>query len=171
MKEIRNWAASVIAASVLAGITELVLPKSNMEKPLKVMLSLFMLVTFVSPAVSLFTKPEQTVSGLDKLLDEYEAQQALEQTVRETLEKEIITSIRAYAETEGIVLENVKATVSVGNDHIITVSGIEIWMNGTAEEIRTMKEYVFHSFSVDPSIQAPVIKEGRKNKDHEQGPA
>ena len=164
MEAIRDWAASVIAAAVLAGITEFALPKGHLEKSVKILLSLFMLVTFLSPAVSMLTAQKQTKSGLDELLEEYEAQQALEETVKETLEREIVSSIRAFAEAEGMALADVKAVVSIGNDHIVTVRRIEIGMDGTAEEIKKMDDYVFQNFSTHPS----VLREGRNAKNNER---
>ena len=153
MEGLRSWAASVIAAAVLAGIVEFVLPKSHLEKSVRALLSLFMLVTFLTPAVGLISVPQQIGNGLDALLEEYEAQKAMEETVKETLEHEIVSSIRAFAESRGAAVSGVRATVAVDEDNIITVRRIEIEMDGTQEEIEALDGYAFENFSVHPIIR------------------
>ena len=171
MEGIRGWAASVIAAAILAGVVEFALPRGNLEKTGKVLLSLFMLVSFLSPAVGLITEPNQIKSGLDELLEEYEAQEALEQTVAQTLEREIVSSVSAFAAEEGIAVSDVEARVSVGKDNIITVSRIEIVMNGAADSVRKLDDYCVNSFSIHPTIVTQestwISEEGRNAKTHE----
>lgn len=153
MSGLRSWAASVIAAAVLAGVMEAVLPKHRFEKSVKVLLTLFLLVSFLSPLLGSASGPQRLKSGLDNLLDQYEAQQALEQTVRQTLAREIETSVAAFAAENGFSLESVKARVTVDANHKITVDRIEIIMAGTMEQQRELNEFVFDSFSVQPVIQ------------------
>lgn len=157
MEGIRAWASSVIAAAILAGVVEFALPKTHLEKSVKVLLSLFMLISFLSPAVGLLTAPQRTKSGLDELLEEYEAQEALEQTVRETLEQEIVSSIKAYAAQQGAALEKATATVHVDGNNNIAVERIEITVTGTAESKKAIDEYCWRSFSVHP-----IMREGKE---------
>ncbi len=153
MEQLRGWAASLIAAAVLAGVTEFVLPKSRFEKSFKALIALFMLVAFLSPLAGLTARQEQVQSGLDELLEEHEAQRALEKTVKETLESEIISSVTAFAAEEGIALHNVSVKISMDNDHIIAVERIVIIMDGTAQERQAMDDHVFRSYSVHPILQ------------------
>ena len=160
MDGLRGWAASVIAAAVLAGVVEFVLPKGRLEKSVKVLVALFMLVSFRSPLVGLSAEPERIRSGLDALLAEHEAQQALEQTVRETLEREAAAAVAAFAAAEGIPVAGVTAAVRIDRDNNIAVSRIEIEMNGTQEERDKLDRYAFDSFRVHPIIRSAVTREG-----------
>ena len=100
MEGLRSWAASVIVAAVLAGLLEFVLPKGRFEKPVRTLIAMMMLAAFFSPFVALTAKPEQLKSGLDELLDKADAQRALTDTVKETMEREIIAAIKAFAAEE-----------------------------------------------------------------------
>ena len=153
MNGLRSWTASVIAAAVLAGVMEAFLPKHRFEKSVKVLLTLFLLVSFLSPLLGSASGPQRLKSGLDDLLDQYEAQQALEQTVRQTLAREIEASVAAFAAENGFLVDRVKARVTVDANHKITVDRIEIIMAGTMEQQRELNEFVFDSFSVQPVIQ------------------
>ncbi len=51
MSAVREWAFSLCAAMVAAGLVRMLLPKSNLEKMLRMVLSVFFLCCLLSPAV------------------------------------------------------------------------------------------------------------------------
>ncbi len=165
MQVIRSWAASLIAASVLAGVVEFLLPKGNFEKPMKVFLSLIFLLSFFAPLSGWMTHSKQAQDGLASLLDEYDAQEALEQTVKETLEREIISSIFTYTESIGVKAHSVKPSISIDKDNNITVKRIEIVLYDTAGQTGKIDDFVYRSFSVHPTVREVENAEVDENED------
>lgn len=51
MSAVREWAFALCAAMVAAGLVRMLLPKSNLEKMLRMVLSIFFLCCLLSPAV------------------------------------------------------------------------------------------------------------------------
>ncbi|HBL41478.1 MAG TPA: hypothetical protein DDY98_07940 [Ruminococcaceae bacterium] len=153
MQGIRSWVSSLIAAAILTGVVAFLTPKGNFEKPMKVLLSLVMLVSFLSAPVGLVANSQELEDGLMALLDEYDAQEATEETVKKTLASEIVSSILAYAQSVGISVQSVRPSISIDEDNNIAIKRIEIVLYGAAENREKIDDYVYRSFSVHPTVK------------------
>lgn len=117
MSAIKQWAFSLCAAMVAAGLVRMLLPKSSMEKLLRMVISVFFLSCLLSPAVlrdpalmveteaagreEMSARSERVTELAEKQLMD-SARSALERLVREKLSQR---GINAHEVTINIIAE------------------------------------------------------------------
>ncbi len=93
MNAIREWALAVTAASLASGIVYLLVPSGNMEKSVKVVVSLFVVLSLAAPLVG-------TKIDIDNLLPEEKYDESTIYPIEKTMEEQAIELITSQLKTE-----------------------------------------------------------------------
>lgn len=56
INNISSWAEQVIIAMIIATIIEMILPKGNSKKYIKMIIGIYILYTIISPVITLITR-------------------------------------------------------------------------------------------------------------------
>ena len=91
MDVIKSWVFSVSVAAVIATITQMLLPKGNMEKIVRTALSVFLLSAILSPVLLDVDLKLSTDESFELKVDNYKKE--LEDQMSEMIEKELSKQI------------------------------------------------------------------------------
>ena len=69
MEHLSLWVKSIIIAVVVCGIIEMILPKGNNKKYIKVVIGIYIVFVIVNPVLSMFS--DKSIS-IDNIIDKYE---------------------------------------------------------------------------------------------------
>lgn len=129
MPAIQQWAFSICAAMVAAGLAHMLMPKSSMEKVMRLVVSVFFLCCLLSPVV--FRNPsilvdirletEEEVAARSKKLDQLAEEQAMT-AARSTLEK----MIREKFAQRGIKVQAVTIHISTNGQNDSWLDEVEL---------------------------------------------
>lgn len=170
MEWLTGWLKSIILVILLATFVELLLPNQSMQRYVKTVMSLFLLLTLLQPVLSLFEK----YGGVEQLLEDalfqsgnggaaqtMESMPAIRQQA-EALKKTQQTQARSLAETQaaGLMKSRIEQTlgVQVRSIHVTT---------GTDEAGQTVLTGV--KIAVDPEPAAKPLRPGIKGSDAKPG--
>ncbi|GAE31871.1 stage III sporulation protein AF [Halalkalibacter hemicellulosilyticus] len=185
MASLTGWLTTIILIILLATILELMLPNSHMQRYVKLVVGLLLLVAMLQPLLSIFTEDvDEWLVSLSVQTDE------TEKVVQEAInlqKKEIELGQRAYiSEQMAVQLENqVKDELREGYDLEIARVEVELLWEGELETIQDAIDSleVIHTFvyteleeeqsESDASVEAvqPIridISESNRNEDDEQ---
>lgn len=153
MEILKSWALSVTAASVIAAVITFVSPSGSMEKSVKTVTSLFMLLCFIVPLVNtdVHKSADFDLDGISEWIDDGKLRKEVENQAISVLENEIITKIKAYSEEKGIYNSEVQVLINVSDEYDIVIERISIKVKGNVDTSDIVK-FVEDEFSITPEI-------------------
>ena len=154
MEAIKEWAQSVIIAALIAAIIGALAPSGSLEKPMKIIIALFMLVAFASPLITIVKAPPGKKAGLERLIESYELENEVKNEVKEKLEEEIRSSVTAYAVSLGVTVKKVNPSVKIDSANNISVKSITVVLSAQPDKTNNSKiiEFAKTNFGVEPTI-------------------
>jgi len=128
INNISSWAEQVIIAMIIATIIEMILPKGNSKKYIKMVIGIYILYTIISPVITLFNGGDIKIdySKYDKYFantDEYKmleeklndvSTNSIENTYKEEFKKQIQNDIK----DTGFNLENIDFELDLNTGEI-----------------------------------------------------
>lgn len=141
INNISSWAEQVIIAMIIATIIEMILPKGNSKKYIKMVIGIYILYTIISPVITLFnggdikidySKYANYFANTDeyKMLEEKisdTSTNSIENTYKEELKKQIQNDIKDI----GFNLQNIDLKINLETGEI---SYINLTINGLKKE-------------------------------------
>ncbi|HHY53269.1 MAG TPA: stage III sporulation protein AF [Clostridiales bacterium] len=137
MSAVKEWAFSLCAAMVAAGLLRMLLPKSNLEKILRMVLSVFFLCCLLSPAVLKFPSllvememesREELTSRSEKVM-ELARRQSVE-LARESLKK----LVKEKLAQRGIIVHAVTINMVTQGQNDMTLQSVELVLDAAEQQ-------------------------------------
>ncbi len=149
INNISSWAEQVIIAMIIATIIEMILPKGNSKKYIKMVIGIYILYTIICPVITLFnggdikidySKYDEYFANTDeyKMLEEKindVSTNSIEHTYKEELKKQIQNDIKDI----GFNLENIEIELDLNTGEI---SYINLTINKLKKENNANNIYV-----------------------------
>ena len=153
MEILKSWALSVTAASVIAAVITFVSPSGSMEKPVKTVTSLFMLLCFIVPLVNADVQKSTAfdLDGISEWIDDGRLKKEVENEAVSVLESEIKAKIKAYTEEKGIYNSEIQVLINVSDEYDIVIEKISIEVKGNVDTSDIIK-FVEDEFSITPEV-------------------
>ncbi len=155
MDILKSWALSVTAASVIAAVITFVSPSGNIEKSVKTVTSLFMLLCFIVPLVNadVYKSDDIYLEGISEWIDDGKLKKEVENEAISVLENEITAKIKAYTEEKGIYNSEIQVLVNVSDEYDIAIEKISIELKDNVDTYDIIK-FVEDEFSITPEVTA-----------------
>jgi len=137
MSAVKEWAFSLCAAMVAAGLLRMLLPKSNLEKILRMVLSVFFLCCLLSPAVLKFPSllvememesREELTSRSEKVM-ELARRQSVE-LARESLKK----LVKEKLAQRGIIVHAVTINMVTQGQNDMALQSVELVLDAAEQQ-------------------------------------
>lgn len=153
MEVIKSWALSVTAAAIITAVISLISPSGALEKSVKTVISLFMLLSFIAPFVKFDTNElfSADVEHINEWIEDNKLKKEVEYETISILKNEIVTRINTYI-NENIKSKSevdVKITISENYDIVIEKISIVLYAQTDISEI---ERYVKNEFGITPEI-------------------
>ncbi|MGI6403947.1 MAG: stage III sporulation protein AF [Oscillospiraceae bacterium] len=137
MSAVKEWAFSLCAAMVAAGLVRMLLPKSNLEKMLRMVLSVFFLCCLLSPAVlrtpSLLVEIElagrEELTARSEKVTELARRQSLE-LARENLHK----LVKEKLEQRGIIVHAITINMVTKGQNEMVLQSVELLLDAAEQQ-------------------------------------
>ncbi len=148
----RQWAISICASGIIATIFSMIAPKGSMDKIIKLMLSVFIFTSMLTPFLdggsiafeSMFSLPEATVSA-----EELRAQ-ANEITLS-AAKNSVEQAIGDFLEERGCTVYQVEAALHVDEENYAVLDGATLYLSGKdMAQAEALKE------SAEQEFQMPI---------------
>ena len=153
METIKSWAISVIAAAVITAVISIAAPTGNMNKSVKIITALFMLLCFASPLVN--GDFETDFNGFDYEISEWLSDSELEAEIRnqitDKLENEIKSEVGAYLKNMEVNEFEIDVRIKADENNSIEIKKIEIVLP-THEKLSQISDYVYENFGIIPDV-------------------
>lgn len=169
--EIKKYVLSILYMSAFGIIVELFLPKSNLKKYVSSVISLFVILTIVSPIFN-FLKSDKIEETLDKAIvalslnsevttannefkfEDYTNKVILSR-VKENLEKEMYTM---FSEKLKDITEVTDVQITLDDSYKITQ--VEVYIqSGDLSSVKIILDRIIETYEI-PSAMLKIIKEG-----------
>ena len=154
MENLKSWAVCVVVSSVVAAVVELLVPEGGGGKPVKFITSVFVLFAFVSPFAEFQPLSFEYVQGMDEFINEYELGKRVEEQAKESLEAQVVSMLKAYAQSIGIVCKGIEADVVINADKDIFLGGITVQLDTVDKTaIQKIIDYSQENFNIIPEFK------------------
>ncbi|RFB17126.1 stage III sporulation protein AF [Bacillus sp. HNG] len=163
MSFIAEWITNIILFILLATIVDMLLPSSSMQKYVKMVTGLLLILIILTPLFSLF-KTDLDQALLNMNLKPVQSEKNLENLI-DLKKKEIQASQRAYIlETMAVQLESEVEEELVQNEYDLTVQKVNVFLSSavdvketvTLDDIQSI-EVVLSKETAEPD-DVPVVK-------------
>lgn len=153
METFNSWALSAVAASTVAGVISLLAPSGNFEKTIKIVITLFILVSFVMPFVrsGSVSGVFESNEGIKEFIEENELNNEVKSQVEDSLENVIVTQVEAFLSSSGVIFNYVEAKVNVDEANNVFVKSITIYAEDFFETEEAEK-FIIDNFGIKPDI-------------------
>lgn len=152
MDAVREWAQSVVIAALVAAVVGTLSPSGSLEKPIKVITALFMLLAFVSPLAKIQTTLPKMTDGFDSFLQQRELEKQVEEQVMSTLENEIRSSLTAYIKSLGCDECEITADMDIDSSKDISIKSITVTVPKGFQHADKVSQYSLEKFGVSATI-------------------
>ncbi len=161
MEDIRSWAVSVIFSVAIAAVIGMLSLDSSGGKAVRFIVSVFLLLVFLSPLCEFDFEAENYTNGIDSYLQEYKLEEQVEEQVKENLSAQVISSVSAYLDLNDIKCSKISVNVDIDENKNITINRIVINAAAVnAESKIKLIEYIKDNYEVE----AEIIVDGVKNE-------
>ena len=128
METIKNWAFSISFAAVVSTIIQMLIPKGNLEKVVKITLSVFMLSIIFSPVLLDADFKIQYNDSFKIEIDDYtrELENEMSKMIETQLSQQIEQLILTQISNLDIEVKEVEVVVSAENANTAEVVAVEI---------------------------------------------
>lgn len=161
MEILKSWALSVTAASVITAVITFISPSGSIEKSVKTITSLFMLICFIVPLVNadMHNSVAFDLESISECIDDGRLKKEVENEAISVLENEIITKIKAYIEKKGIYNPKIQVLINISDKYDIIIKKISIELSDNVDTLGIVK-FVENEFGITPEV---VILKGGVN--------
>lgn len=138
MQFVTEWIRNIIVFLLLATMLHLILPNSNLQKYVKFVVSLLLVVLILTPLFKLLqTDVDEVIANFNQ--EKYVADGSIKNSIDEK-KKEIQALTRAYSLEEMAVKMKKEAGKEFEKKYGVTVSEIKVIAAETKEEVKTAKD-------------------------------
>ncbi|MEY8347735.1 stage III sporulation protein AF [Bacillus cereus] len=138
MQFVTEWIRNIIVFLLLATMLHLILPNSNLQKYVKFVVSLLLVVLILTPLFKLLqTDVDEVIANFNQ--EKYVADGSIKNSIDEK-KKEIQALTRAYSLEEMAVKMKKEVGKEFEKKYGVTVSEIQIIAVETKEEVKTAKD-------------------------------
>ncbi len=139
MQFVTEWIRNIIVFLLLATMLHLLLPNSNLQKYVKFVVSLLLVVLMLTPLFKLLqTDVNEVIANFNS--EKYATDHSIKNSI-DAKKKEIQALTRAYSLEEMAVKMKKEIGKEFEKKYGMTVSNIEVVALETKEEVRTAKRY------------------------------
>ncbi|MBR1778999.1 MAG: stage III sporulation protein AF [Clostridia bacterium] len=131
MSILKNWAMVVSFAFIIAALFEMISPNEKMEKVLRIVLNIFVLIILLFPLKGISNKinlnfklNENAEIHNEKFQDEIKNQ------TKKKFKEELERKIKVMGEEEKINIKKVKVFMDINEDNCISIKKIKIFIQG-----------------------------------------
>ncbi|PEY41664.1 stage III sporulation protein AF [Bacillus cereus] len=138
MQFVTEWIRNIIVFLLLATMLHLILPNSNLQKYVKFVVSLLLVVLILTPLFKLLqTDVNEVIANFNQ--EKYVADESIKNSIDEK-KKEIQALTRAYSLEEMAVKMKKEVGKEFEKKYGVTVSEIKVIAAETKEEVKTAKD-------------------------------
>ena len=185
IKFLSSWIEQITIALVIVSILEMILPKGNIKKYVKIVIGVYVLFTIISPVISKITGKTIQVSDileLNKYIEETENNSKLYVTldednsnnIKDIYESSLRNDIKAKVAAKGYNAKNIKLEIEDDEEYTLKKIDIEIYKNMEKDkkDIETIQNVDINisQKSTENDMQEKLSeKDKRKLKDYLSG--
>ncbi len=153
MDVLKSWAVSVIAAAVVTAAVSYFSPSGKLDKSVKIITALFMLICLISPFVKsdINEKFFIDVEKVSEWLADNKLKKEVECEVESMLENSVCSRISAYLVNEGAEKSEVNVKVKIDENNNVKIQKIDIRLFEKIDE-NNLKTFVETEFETTPVI-------------------
>ncbi len=134
MELIRNWATVVCITLVVTILFSMLVPKGSMERVLQFSISLFFIVSFITPFITQFSSFRLDVSASAQVeesnLESVSAlEESFEQKLLELTKENLEEKGKGFLEEIGVRCQKISVSINKEEDDSITISKITVWLD------------------------------------------
>lgn len=152
METIRQWAVSICITLVATAIFSMLIPKGNMEKVMKFMLSIFFISCLLAPFLG--GMPQIDLAAEAAELTNYTAiNEQMQDQIRQLSEANLCRAIDEMLQQEGYQAKKVEAEVNILEDDSISITNITVTLEQTEEKnVQRVREFVEKQTAIHTQI-------------------
>ena len=153
MEVIKSWALSVTGAAIITAVISLISPSGALEKSVKTVISLFMLLSFIAPFVKIDTSElfSVDVEHINECIEDNKLKKEVEYETISILKNEIVTRINTYINENIKSKSEVDVKISISENYDIVIEKISIVLHAQTD-ISEIERYVKNEFGIIPEI-------------------
>jgi len=153
MEVIKSWALSVTAAAAITAVISFLSPSGSLDKSVKTITALFMLVCFIVPffKADVIEIVTDDVDKLSEWLAESKLKKEVEEDVVTMLESSAQARVSAYLKNKGAEKSEVDIKIKIDENHNIDIENIRITLFEKTD-IKALEDFVKSEFGLLPEI-------------------
>ena len=153
MEAIRSWALSVTAAAIISAVISLISPSGALEKTVKTIIALFVLLSFLAPLTKTFRSDlfSVDVEHINEWIEENKLKKEIESETISVLKSEIVSKISSYINENINAKSEVDAEISISENYDIVIERISIGLD-KVNDTSGIQRYVEEEFDIIPEI-------------------
>lgn len=153
MEAIRSWALSVTAAAIISAVISLISPSGALEKTVKTIIALFVLLSFLAPLTKTFRSDlfSVDVEHINEWIEENKLKKEIESETISVLKSEIVSKISSYINENINAKSEVVAEISISENYDIVIERISIGLD-KVNDTSGIQRYVEEEFDIIPEI-------------------
>ncbi|MDT8862522.1 stage III sporulation protein AF [Alkalihalobacillus sp. MEB130] len=152
-----EWLTNIILLILLATILELMLPNSNMQRYVKMVVGLLLLVVMLQPLLTIFTEDvDEWLFALSEQTDQQE------KSINETInlqKRDIESGVRAYTLEQVAVQLKRQVEGALKDQHSMEIKQVEIDLNGDLNQIIDEEQIVEQIHAIHVYVQSSSTPE------------
>ncbi|MCL7746138.1 stage III sporulation protein AF [Halalkalibacter alkaliphilus] len=157
-----EWLTNIILLILLATILELMLPNSNMQRYVKMVVGLLLLVVMLQPLLTIFT--EDVDEWLFSLSNEVEQ---TERSINETInlqKRDIESGVRAYTLEQVAVQLERQVAGALEDQHSLAIKSVKIDLDGDLNPSVDEEQIVQQIKAIHVHVQTPSSPESEEEQ-------
>lgn len=154
MEALLSWAGSLVTAMIVTMVVSFIAPDDESQKPIKLIIALFVLVSFFMPFSSAELPSLDEVKGFDEYVENSALEDSVENYAADLLSAQIVSSITAYLKNIGINSSDISVNIDIDDEKNISVKSITVKLNGSdLKKVSGLNEFCSENYGVKPIIK------------------
>ena len=156
MELIRQWALTLCICAIITSILQGILPEKGAFSGIKLVLTLYILITLLSPLKSF------SISQIDLRVDTPEVavlQQDTEQVILNRAQNQLSEKVKKALESEGVEAISVDLTLKLQQDGGVVVDAVEILVAQKTQDSEKVRRTVTETLGCDVEVDVSAAEE------------
>lgn len=154
LEALLSWAGSLVTAMIVAMVVSFIAPDDDSQKPIKLIIALFVLVSFFMPFTSVELPGLDEVKGFDEYVENSALEDSVENYAADLLSAQIVSSITAYLKNIGINSSDISVNIDIDDEKNISVKSITVKLNGSdLQKVSGLNGFCSENYGVKPIIK------------------
>ena len=154
MTAVKSWTLLICIVSIISTLLEMLLPKGQMEKIFKVVLSIFILCALLIPLKDLSANINFNNKKDNFVKEENKLKNIVENQMKLSSEANLKSNIKKFLNRKNINPEKIKIIMDTDNNNCISIKKIEVYLS---EGDKDKKDIIKNELEKSLDLKADVV--------------